>query len=663
MKTSMSSFDILAAVRELQEIIGARVNKVFQPTPSELRITLNVRGKGREDLVIEAGKRIHLTAYPRPAPQQPSMFAMALRKHLGNAILEEIEQVGFDRIVILSFTGRNRERYNLIAELFGKGNVILTNDSYEILAVMLPKRYSTRELVGRAKYQLPPARANPFELSAEEIARVVSESKGDLVRALARDLGLGGLYAEETCLRAGVDKNAKQIGAEEASRVKAALEELRAKVGVEKPEIVFEDGVAIDLTPVPLKIYAQHERKSFTSFNQALDEYFTKHEVERLAKQREEKFKAELNRLLFRLKSQTQTIKKYLQEEKELRSKGDAIYLHFNEVERILSVLRRAREKYSWQEIEARIKQGKGKVKEAELIKRLSPSRGEVVLTLDGREVTLDIRKSAAENAEFFYERSKKLRSKAISAREAVLKTVKEIREFKARGVEAFEAEVKAPQKRVKRKKEWYEKFRWFISSDGFLVLGGRDAVSNEVLVKKHLGKDDIFVHADIHGAPAVIIRTEGKEVPEATIQEAFDFAASYSRAWKHGIASIEVYWVKPEQVSKRAESGEYVAKGAFVIRGRRNYGIGKVRVAIGVVLNEEPRVIGGPPSAIRARANAYVLLAPGRSKSKEVAERIKRELAKKLGEEVRGKIEGIPIEDIQAFLPPGTSDIVEDER
>ena len=662
MKTSMSSFDIFAAVRELQEIIGARVNKVFQPTPSELRVALNVRGRGREDLVIEAGKRIHLTAYPRPAPRQPSMFAMALRKHLRGAVLEKIEQVDFDRIVVLSFTGRDR-RYSLIAELFGKGNVLLTDEENAILAVMLPKRYSTRELVGRARYRLPPSRANPFELSAEEIANIVRESRGDLVRALAMDLGLGGLYAEEVCLRAGVDKNLREISKEEAERIRAALEELRARVGVEKPEVVFDAGVAIDLTPVPLKIYAQHERKSFESFNLALDEYFTKYEVDRIERQREERYRAELNRLLSRLKSQTSTIKRYLREEKELHAMGDAIYLHFQDVERILSTLRSARERYSWEEIEARIKQGRGKVKEAALVEKLIPNRGRVVLSLGGREVPLDIRKSAAENAEFFYERSKKLRNKAIRAREAVLRTVEEIREFKARGVEAFESKVKAPQKRVKRKKEWYERFRWFVSSDGFLVLGGRDAVSNEVLVKRHMGKDDIFVHADIHGAPAVVIRTEGKDVPETTIQEAFDFAASYSRAWKQGIASLEVYWVKPEQVSKRAESGEYVAKGAFVIRGRRNYGIGRVRIAIGVVLNEEARVIGGPPSAIRAQASAYVLLVPGRSKSRETAVQIKRVIAEKLDEEMRSKVEGIPIEDIQAFLPPGTSDIVEDER
>ncbi len=662
MKTSMSSFDVMAVVRELQEIIGARVNKVFQPTTSELRMVLNVRGRGREDLVVEAGRRVHLTAYPRPAPRQPSMFAMALRKHLGNAVLEGIEQVGFDRIMVLSFS-RGGEVFRLVVELFGKGNVVLTDAGYRILAVMMPRRYSTRELLVGAGYELPPARRNPFELDSTEIAELVNASKRSLVKTLALDLGLGGLYAEEVCLRAGVDKNLAQISERETAAIRRALEELRYGIGREKPEIVFKEGVAVDVTPVPLKIYAGQERRSFSSFNQALDEYFTVHEVERVQRQREEKFRAELNRLLHRLRSQTKTIKKYLREERELRSRGDAIYTHFTQVERILSALRSARERYSWEEIERRIARGRGRIREAELISRLRPQRGEVVLILDGREVCLDIRKSAAENAGYYYERSKKFRGKALSARKAVQRTVAEIRRLRAEGAGAFEAEVEAPRRRTRRKREWYEKFRWFVSSDGFLVLGGRDAVSNEVLVKKHMGRGDVFVHADLYGAPAVVIKAEGSRVPPTTIQEAFDFAASYSRAWKHGYASIEVYWVKPEQVSKRAESGEYVARGAFVIRGRRNYGIGRVRIAIGVVLNGEARIIGGPPSAVEKHSSAHVVLVPGRGRSRDVAEAIKRRLAAGLGGEARQKIEGIPIEEIQAFLPPGTSDILEEQR
>ncbi len=190
MKTAMSSFDILAVVAELQHMIGARVNKVFQPAGRELRVALHLPGRGREDLVIEAGRRLHLTSYPKKAPLTPTTFAMTLRKYLRNARLESIEQLGFDRIVMMRFE-RGGERYTLVAELFSRGNVVLTDSEGVILAVMSPGRYSTRALVGRAKYEPPPQRLNPFELTAEELREVLNAGGREVVKTLAVNLGLG----------------------------------------------------------------------------------------------------------------------------------------------------------------------------------------------------------------------------------------------------------------------------------------------------------------------------------------------------------------------------------------------------------------------------------------------------------------------------------------
>ena len=77
--------------------------------------------------------------------------------------------------------------------------------------------------------------------------------------------------------------------------------------------------------------------------------------------------------------------------------------------------------------------------------------------------------------------------------------------------------------------KEWYEKFRWFTSSDGFLVVAGKDTVSNEVLIKKYTTQEDVVFHAEITGAPFTVVKAEGKQVPEQTLKEAGEFAASYS--------------------------------------------------------------------------------------------------------------------------------------
>lgn len=656
MKTEMSSFDILAAVNELLELEGARLNKVYQVSPQELKILLSTK-LGRQELVIETGRRIHLTEYPKPSPEKPSTFAMTLRKHLENAVLTGVKQVAFDRIVELSFRKGGGE-FNLIAELFGNGNVVLTDKNKKILAVMKPHRFKTRSLVGKAAYEYPPQRFNPTQASKDELMRIINESKSDVVRALASPLGLGGLYAEEVCLRAGIEKNKEKITDEEASRIFDALSELKNSIGREKPVLIFDGDAAVDVVPLKLRLYEGKRLQEFESFNKAADEYFTKYEIERVESLKEAEFEKEISKIEARLEEQKQTLEKYKSIEEKYKEFGDIIYVHFKSIQNILAALFNAKKRYSWEEIAKKIEEAKEKTAEAGMIKKILPKERILILEPNSNEIKLDLKKSAAQNADFYYAKSKKSREKIAGVEESIRNSEAKIRELKERGMEAIEIKEKKPEKRKARKKEWYEKFRWFVSSDSFLVLGGRDAASNETLVKKHVISSDVFVHADIHGAPAVIIKTEGKEVPEATMQEAFDFAASYSKAWKYNIFGLDVYWVNPEQVSKTAEHGEYVAKGAFVIRGRKNFGKGKIDVAVGVKLENGIKVIGGPTSAVEKQAKYSVRIVPGRAKSREVTEKIKSKLLEKAGEEDREKIRGIALEEMQEFLPGGGSDI-----
>lgn len=655
MKVGMSSLDVLAIVRELQLLKDARINKVFQTSPTELKVQLGVKGVGKMELVIEAGRRIHLTEYPKPSPKKPSTFAMTLRKYIANGVIKGVEQLGFDRIVELRI--QKTGEFYLIAELFGKGNIILTDGDRGILAVMKPGRYKDRELVIRGKYELPPQKINPYDISPGDLKSIVSASKSDLVRTIVTQLGLGGVYAEEACLLSGVEKGKTEIGEEEASKILEALQYLKNTVGKEGI-IVFKDDAPLDVVPLTLRVYEGMRGERFGSFNKALDEYFTKYEIKKVEAIREEKYLGEIGRLEARLQEQYQTLEKYQKMEEEGRATGDLIYQHFKMLEDILSTVSEARQTYSWEEIRRRIREGKGRVPAADVVEEILPREGLLLIRLDGREIKLDVRKSVTENAEYYYSRSKRAKKKILGVKKAIEQTKEEIRGIEERGREAIEIREKKPRKRVVKKKEWYEKFRWFVSSDGFLVLGGRDATTNEILVKKHMGKGDLFVHADIHGAPAVVIKAEGREVPERSIKEAFDFAATYSRAWKHGIFALDVYWVTPEQVSKTTEHGEYVAKGAFIIRGKKNYGSGRVEVAIGVKINEEARVVGGPPDAVEKQSDYPVRIIPGRIKSKEIAEEIKKRWLDKAKEEHRGKISAINIGDIQEFLPAGGSEL-----
>ncbi|KAI1448993.1 hypothetical protein F5Y02DRAFT_429699 [Annulohypoxylon stygium] len=125
------------------------------------------------------------------------------------------------------------------------------------------------------------------------------------------------------------------------------------------------------------------------------------------------------------------------------------------------------------------------------------------------------------------------------------------------------------------RKQFWFEKFTWFISSDGYLVLGGKDAQQNEMLYRRYLKKGDIYVHADLHGAPSVIIKnspsTPDAPIPPSTLSQAGSLAVCASSAWDSK-AGMGAWWVNADQVSKSAPSGEFLGTGSFMVKGKKNF-------------------------------------------------------------------------------------------
>ena len=245
--------------------------------------------------------------------------------------------------------------------------------------------------------------------------------------------------------------------------------------------------------------------------------------------------------------------------------------------------------------------------------------------------ITLDIKKNVEQNAEIYFEKSKKAKKKLEGALEALEKTQRQVEKLEK---ERKVIENKTKDKAQNIKKEWYEKFRWFISSEDFLVIGGRDATSNEIVIKKHTEKDDIVFHTDMAGSPFFIIKTEGKVVGKETMKEVADATLSYSRAWKAGLSSTEVFHVKPEQVSKQAQSGEYLTKGAFMIRGKTNYVPADMSIAIGMLNNG--KVMGAPLSAVKKHCEKFVVLQQGNEKTGAIAKKIQKKIGGDLDEIIR---------------------------
>jgi predicted ribosome quality control (RQC) complex YloA/Tae2 family protein len=661
LKEVMTSFDVAAITHELEGVVkGAHIAKIYQIGSRTLLFKLRRPEQPRLDLLIEAGKRLHLTSYVHETPQRPSSFCMALRKYLNNGVVKEVRQHEFERIAIMEISTRQGD-FQLVSEFFGGGNVILVNPEGKILQAMTYKRMRDRNILRDEIFQHPPARGkNPLKLNSQDFREIKKLGQTEIVRALTKFLSISGTYAEEILLRAEVDKktNCISITEQELDSIFNQLQKLLslADTGSMEPRIVIdEDKAWIDVTAVPLKKYFQFDQKKYENFNRALDDYYAQMTSEEMAGETTEEVEREVarhRRILQRQKKALENLKEPIIKNKSI---GDLIYLHFGDLQSLLQKIReKKRSSKSWEEIITLLEEGKKANQLPDVyFNSLEPSNQVLHVSVENHVFSLSLRHSVQANADKYYSRSKKAEKKLRGAEKTLHETRAKIEEL-----EKQVGLVKATQRPLakRRKREWFEKFRWFRSSDGFLVIGGRDATTNEIIIKRHMEPNDLVFHAEILGAPFVLIKTEGKTPPERTIKEAAQLAASYSRAWREMLSTLNVYWVNPDQVSKTPPSGQFLKKGSFMIRGSKNFVRGvPLQVAIGVKTGEEEtRVVGGPVDAIANQTNVYVEIVPGEQKSSQLAKKIRHQLSTKVSEDLKRSITAIPLEEIQRFIPLG---------
>lgn len=191
-----------------------------------------------------------------------------------------------------------------------------------------------------------------------------------------------------------------------------------------------------------------------------------------------------------------------------------------------------------------------------------------------GLLVDINLSLSPWSNAREYYEErrsaaGKEEKTQAQSAK-ALKNTEKKINEDLKKGLKQEKALLQPIRKQM-----WFEKFIWFISSDGYLVLGGKDATQNEMLYKRYLRKGDVYCHADMHGASSVIIKNNPKTpdapIPPSTLTQAGTLSVCTSSAWDSK-AGMGAWWVNADQVSKSAPTGEFLPQGSFMIKGSKNF-------------------------------------------------------------------------------------------
>jgi predicted ribosome quality control (RQC) complex YloA/Tae2 family protein len=624
---------------------------------------------------------------------------MMLRNRISGADFAGVEQYEFDRILTFSFE-RDDEDTTIVAELFGQGNVAVLDETGEVVRSLETVRLKSRTVAPGAQYEYPQSRVNPMTVSYDAFVRQMESSDTDVVRTLATQLNFGGLYGEELCTRAGVEKTLaiEDAGEAEYEALYDAIQRLadRLRTGEFDPRLYLErvdgDPRVRDVTPLPLEERAHLESEGFDSFNAALDEYF--YRLEQESDQEETTgedrpdFEAQIAKQHRIIEQQEQAIEDFEAQAEAERERAERLYANYDLVDEILTTVREARaDGLAWDEIQETLAAGAERgIEAAEAVRGVDGSTGTVTVELGDERVELDVDTGVEKNADRLYTEAKRIEEKKAGAEEAIAETRETLADIERRreayerdDEEADEAEEEENEQvdvdwlsrssiPIRKPEHWYEQFRWFHTSDGFLVVGGRNADQNEALVKKYMDGNDLFFHTQAHGGPVTLLKATGPsepsrdvDIPRQSREEAAQFAVSYSTVWKEGRFADDAYMVTPDQVSKTPESGEYVEKGGFVIRGDRTYFRDvAASVAVGVACEPETRVLGGPPSAVGPQTETAVRLEPGRYAQNDAAKMVYRKFRERFADQSFVRKVASP-DRIQEFLPPGGSELLED--
>lgn len=614
----------MSIVSELKKIQGMRVVQVYDIDHKTYLIKLQAPPDKKCVLLLESAARIHTTEFEWPKSPAPSGFSMKLRKHIRNKRLEWVHQMGVDRIVDLKF-GQAEAEHHLIVELYDRGNIVLTNSEYTILNILRTRKdgEETRFAVGE-QYPVDKVRQAKPSPSLEQLKTALSAAKENtpLKKILNPMLDCGGGVLEHQLLVAGFPVGAK-LGRDlnpdgDLTSLHEAITKAQAAVIdanscaqpqgyiIKKIEERHRPDGTIEHIPIyqdfhPF-LYSQHSElphDAYPSFNQACDEFYSKVESSKIDKIAVQKEREALKKLENIKRDHLKRIEELNKRQDENVNKGQLIELNQALVEGALLVVRSyVANQVDWREIQELVCEAAvSGHPAAQAIKDLKLNTNTITLWLadpydcdeddllldsdeereEGHEsgktrpmaIQIDLDLSALANARKYYNEKKQAaqkEQKTIAASSKALKSAEKQTRQTLKEVAAITNINKA------RKVHWFEKYLWFITSENFLVIAGRDQQTNEQIVKRHLKPRDVYVHADLHGAASVIVKNHtDKDVTPTSLHEAGIMATCNSKAWDEKVVT-SAWWVWGDQVSKTAPSGEYLTTGSFMIRGKKNF-------------------------------------------------------------------------------------------
>ncbi|KAI8983879.1 fibronectin-binding protein A N-terminus-domain-containing protein [Pilobolus umbonatus] len=633
MKQRFNALDVRATVINLRErLIGIRLQNVYDVNNKTFLFKF-AKPDDRELVLVESGIRIHTTQFSRDKSITPTPFCSKLRKHLRTRRVTNIRQLGVDRVVDFEFAGGQMGiGYHILCEFYSSGNIILTDHEYRIMALFRPVQ--TTETLNMAVGEIYPMKSEMDDfrqVESTEMKAALSNAgpKDVLKKILNIKFEYGPAMTEHIILDAKLNPNLKvatEMDTSDDSPMMSSLldsfnranELIKSTSNVvhkgyiillddkHKPKTEEQEEIEIydEFHPFLYKQFENRRYKEYDTFDKAVDEFFSSIEAQKLELKTRRQEESALKKLESVRKEQESRVQKLLDQQITNVRKAQLIELNLNMVDAAITIIRNAvASQMDWQDLKDLVVEEKRKGNPiALIIDSLKLKTNQITLVLsdpveyeDSEEETgsdseeedqqektehalksfkidVEIDLSAFANARKYYEQKKSTAHKHEKTIEASAKALKSA-ERKIRQ-DLKETKITATINKI-RKPFWFEKFLWFVSTEGHLVIAGHDMQQNEMLVKRYLLKDDVYVHADLHGAASVIVKNKpqavGQPIPPSTLYQAGIMSVCQSKAWDAKMVT-SAYWVYPDQVSKSAPSGEYLTTGSFMIRGKKNF-------------------------------------------------------------------------------------------
>jgi len=611
--------------------------KLHHPTESDINLIVSTKG-------------IWITSKKYKQMEENQLLSI-LSREIERAKINSVSQPGSERIFFLHFINKDNKERKLVIEIFGKGNIILCDESMKILWILNPVEVRHRILKTGLEYVLPPNRGEDvFQVTLEGMkkSRQTQPENTDLVRWLSKCTSLPRKYVEEILLHSGIStKYANNLSDNDVQIIYDNTKEITSKVIDEtnhEPSIIVDKlGLAIDASPIVMS--GDSNAKKVESYMDGIDQVLSNEiiSIGRSLKTEETDRKIlelehdleEQNRAKTQVITRSQNLRRIAHELMNLSSMG---IVDMND-----SAVRSLLENND---------------------SNIVMENGITYLNIENERIKFE--SSIPKSSSLLFSRAKELERGAINIDKAS-------EELRLR-VEKLQNQTQKIHEKIQfsklESKQWYERYRWFVTSDGYLVIGGRDASSNSAIIRKYMTENDIIFHAEIHGSPFFLVKNVNNQEKQNSgyVEETAQATISFSRAWKDGLSSGDAYWVFPNQVKKGAPTGQFLPKGSFVIEGKRNFCRGiELKLSIGLVqIEKKYSIVCGPLNAVRKRSLVFTSLLPGGTDSMNLAKKVKSEFVRAISEFDQSLAEyckKISLDEFIRMLPPGQSKIERAER